>query len=87
MTGGNPLAGKFLCEFLRDWRAIEIPEQVIASDIVLMWKNGESNSTVAVKGINCIEPLAEAAGWHGGFHDKRKIASDGLLASGHLKPR
>ena len=76
--------GKFRREFLRYWTACETPQQVIASCIMLMRKDGELNAAVVVKGMYRVQPFPKAAGGHRSFYDKRKIAGDGLFVTGHL---
>ena len=54
------------------------------SDSVLVREDGEPNPAVVVKVMHRVEPLPEAAGRQHNFYDKRKIVSDGFLATGHF---
>jgi hypothetical protein len=76
--------GKFRREFLRYWRAVETPQQVIASSIMLMREDGKPNAAVVVKVMHRVQQFPKAARRHRSFYDKRKFADDGLLAAGHL---
>src|SRR5262245_5007433 len=68
----------------------EAPEQVIALGVVASVPEVDNlNAALTVKGVHLIQALSEAARWYGNFHDKWKVASNGLaawsafVASGH----
>src|SRR5262245_9495682 len=61
--------------------ASEAPELVIALVVIVsVLEVDHLNAALIVKSVHRIQPLAKAARWHGDFHDKRKVAGDGLAA-------
>jgi hypothetical protein len=61
--------------------ASEAPELVIALVVIVsMPEVDHLNAALIVKSVHRIQPLSKAARWHGDFHDKWKVAGDGLAA-------
>jgi hypothetical protein len=61
--------------------ASEAPEQVIALVVIVSVPEVDHlNAALIVKSVHRIQPLSKAARWHGNFHDKWKVAGDGLAA-------
>ena len=79
----HPGAAEFSREFLCDFAASKKPKHIIPIFVPLAGKN-HMNAALFVKGEHCIEPLSEAARWHGNFHAQRKLA--GLRATSAFVP-
>src|SRR5262245_38807001 len=70
------LSGKLF----RDCSPGETPKQEIAIIFVSVPDARHLNAALLVKGVHVVQRSSEASRWHGNFHDKRKIAGDGLTA-------
>src|SRR5262245_15165351 len=61
--------------------ASEAPEQVVALVVIVSVPEADHlNAALIVKSVHRIQPLSKAARRHGDFHDKRKVAGNGLAA-------
>src|SRR5262245_10765088 len=82
---GHQGAAEFSCKLFRDYAAGKTPEHVILLFVPMAGKS-HINAALFVKRMNCIDSPSKAARWHGSFHDKQKVADDGLAARAAFVP-